>query len=130
MPPDCILVEGVYYQPVPAPHNVVVAQSAVPPPTLAPVMSSKASSLSTPNEIDPKESYYESIVVIESSEAQEPRAESSTGTTTTVAGTPTDSVASAPSASSEPKVGLEVAMPKTPPPSSEPTKTSKAGRRS
>ena len=48
-PQDHILVDGVYYQPVPVPHNVVVAQSAVPTPTFAPVMSRETSSLSTPN---------------------------------------------------------------------------------
>ena len=110
---------------------MVVAQSAVPPPTLAPVMSSKTSSFSTPNKIDPNESDYESIVVVQSSEVQEPKAEISSGTTPTVAETQPGSVAAAPpAASSEPRVSLEFAMPKTPPPSSKPTKMSKEGKRS
>ena len=62
-PKDHILVDGVYYQPVAAPHNVVVAQSAVPTPTLAPVLSSKTSLMSTNNESD-----YESIVAVTSSD--------------------------------------------------------------
>ena len=35
-PPDPILIGGVYYQPVPPPHNIVVAQSSIPTPALAP----------------------------------------------------------------------------------------------
>ena len=36
LPHGPVLINGVYCQPVPAPHNVVVAQSAVPAPTTVP----------------------------------------------------------------------------------------------
>ena len=94
---------------------MVVAQSEIPTPTLAPVTTPETPSLSTPNENDTNESDYESIVVVEPH----------------VAGIPIGSVATAPPAvSSEPKVGLEFAMPKAPPPPSRPNKVSKDGRRS
>ena len=90
---------------MPAPHNVVVAQSTIPTPTLAQVTTPETPSWSTPNENDTNESDYESIVVVEPH----------------VARIPIGSVATAPPVeNSEPKVGSEFTMPKTPPPSNKP----------
>ena len=115
LPHGHILVGGVYYQPVPAPHNVVVAQSAVPPPSLVPVAPTEAPALSTPNDSDA-----ESIVVVKSAEIPESRAGTQSGS----------SVSSTTTKKPEPKVGLEFAMPKTPPPANRPAKKAKNGRRS
>ena len=99
LPQGHILVDGIYYQPVPAPHNVVMVQSMVPPPSIVPVAPTEASALSTPNSIAPTDSDAESIVMVESSEAPEPKA----GTQTTSSATPLST------AKPEPKVGLEFA---------------------
>ena len=106
LPQGHILVDGIYYQPVPAPHNVVVAQSMVPPPSMVPVAPTEAPALSTPNSIAPTDSDVESIVLVESSETPEPMAGTQTGSPATPL----------PTTNSEPKVGLEFAMPKTLPP--------------
>ena len=124
-PPDHILVDGVYYQRVPAPHNVVVAQSAVPTPTLAPVVSSNTSSMSTTNESD-----YESIVVVTSSDVHEPQEGKSSSKPTMAAGNPPAPSAVPSTSNPEPRVGLEFAMSKTPPPASKPKNMPKEGRRS
>ena len=64
-PQDRILIDRVYYQPVPPPHNVVVAQSSIPTPNLAPITTPETLSLSTPNGADTNGSDYESIVVVD-----------------------------------------------------------------
>ena len=63
-PPDRILVAGIYYQLVPPPHSVVVAQSSIPTPALAPVNTPEALPLSAPNGVETTESDAESIVVV------------------------------------------------------------------
>ena len=54
--PHCpIRLNGVYYQLVPAPHNVVVAQSTVPTPSIVPIEPAEAPALSTPYPVVPIE---------------------------------------------------------------------------
>ena len=87
VPHGPILLDGVYYQLVPAPHNVVVAQSTVPTPSLVPCTSTTVA--------EPVE-----VLALSTS------AESKVGST----------AAPSLSACSEPQVGLEFAMPESPPP--------------
>ena len=118
LPQGHILVGGSYYQPVPAPHNVVVAQSMVPPPFMVPITPAEAPALPTDASIAPTESDAESIVVVASSDVLAPKAEGTADATPSVAGATTGSSATSFSTvSSEPKVDLEFALPKTPPPS-------------
>ena len=114
-PPNRILVGGIYYEPIPPPHNVVVAQSSIPMPVLAPVNTPETPSVSTPNGAETAESDGESIVIVNLS-----------GT-----GNQESSAASCPTAEvPESRDGVELAKPKTPSPASQPNKVSKNGRRS
>ena len=115
LPQGHILVDGVYYQPVPASHNVVVVQSSVPPLSMIPVMFTETTSLNTPTESDA-----ETIVVVVSTEILESRAEAQSGSSASLVTTK----------NSEPKVGLEFTMPKTPPPINRSVKKAKNSRRS
>ena len=42
LPHGPVLINGVYHQPVPAPHNVVVAQSSIPAPSIVSCSSAMA----------------------------------------------------------------------------------------
>ena len=48
---DYVLIDGTYYKPVPPPHNVVVANSAIPVPTLTPAAVAAVSSTPKSSEI-------------------------------------------------------------------------------
>ena len=114
-PPNHILVGGIYYEPVPPPHNVVVAQSSILMPTLAPVNTPETLSLSTANGAGTAESDGKSIVIV-----------NPPGT-----GNPESSTTSCPIAEiPKSKDGLEFAKPKAPPPASQPAKVPKNGTRS
>ena len=56
LPHEPVLINGVYYQPVPQPHNVVVATSSVPDPTIVEIQPSEvpASNGSVPSADKPK----------------------------------------------------------------------------
>ena len=88
-----ILINGVYYQPVLAPHNLVVAQSAIPQLSIVQIAPAEAPALSTPTSIAPTESTSDSIVLIEPAEAPESSTEGATCSTLPVAGTQTGLVA-------------------------------------
>ena len=107
-PQDRILIRGVYYQPVPPPHNVVVTQSSIPTPALAPA---EIPLPATDN--DANGSDYDSIVTAHSG-GESP---SSSATVTDPIVTPA------------PKGAQEFAVPENPP-SGCATKTSKDRRRS
>ena len=108
LPQGQIFLNGVYYMPVPAPHNVVVAQCAIPASTKVPCnaeMDETAQELSdTGVNSKPDKAITAPIEEIPLSEEpqriDEPQQESSTTTMC-----------------SQPKVGLEFAMPAAPPPS-------------
>ena len=129
VPHGQILLNGVYYQPVPAPHNMVVAQSVIPQPSIVPIAPAEAPALSTPASMM-TELTSDSMVPTEPAEAPMSSTEGATLATPAVAGTKTGSSATrSPSVSSEPKVGFEFAMPKSPPPANRPAKKAKDGRR-
>ena len=121
LPQGQILYKRVYYMPVPAPHNVVVAQSAIPAPTKVPrnaEIDETAQELSDsgvnskPNKVitAPTE---EVPPLEEPQRIDEPQRESSITTTC-----------------SEPKVGSEFAMPAVPPPSKKEAKRPRGQSRS
>ena len=87
----------------------------MPLPSLTPVVPTEAPALTTPEESDD-----ESIVVAESSETPEPWARTQTGSSDNSASTK----------NSEPRVGLQFAILKTPPPTSRPAKKPKDGKTS
>ena len=123
LPHGQILLNGVYYQPLAAPHNVVVAQSMVPQPSIVPITPTEVLALSTTNTISPTESTSDSMVLIESTEVPESTTEGTPCTASPIAETQMGLLAIPfSSASSEPRVGLEFVMPKTPPPTGRPAK--------
>ena len=104
---------------MPAPHNVVVAQPAVPTPSIVPIEPAEAPALPTP---DP-------VVPIEPAVATASFTEGAACATPTVTGTKTgSSVTTSPSVHSKPKLGHRIHDAKSsPPPAKRPAKD---GRRS
>ena len=91
LPHGPVLLIGIYYQPVPVPHNVVVAQSTVPAPTMVPCTPDTEPRISAPPAAEP---------MVPAPPAAEP-------------------AVSVPTTSCEPekpRVGLEFALLETPPP--------------
>ena len=98
LPHGPVLLNSIYYQPVPAPHNVVVAQSTIPAPTIVPCAPAAEPTVPPPLAAEP---------MVSAQPASKP-------------------AVSAPTKSCEPmgsekqrekpRVGLKFAMPETPPP--------------
>ena len=93
LPHGRIHLNGIYYDPVPPPHNVVVATSSIPTtPMVRPVQ---------PTSVTPTTPAIQ--------------AEASTPTASTASANPPEASTSAAPVTKEPKVGLEFAMPEDPP---------------
>ena len=90
LPQGRILLNGIYYDPVPPAHNVVVATSSIP---MTPMVRPEQPTSATPTV----------------------QAEASTSVASTAAADPPEASTSAASMTEESKVGLEFVMPKDPP---------------
>ena len=98
-----VLLNGIFYQPVPAPHNVVVAQSSIPAPTMVPCTPAAEPSVPAQN-------------AVSAPPAAEPAVPAPTAVSAPPATEPAVPAPAMPIEPEKPRVGLEFAMPETPPP--------------
>ena len=108
LPHGPVLIYRVCYQTVPAPHNVVVAQSAVPAPSIVPCSSAMAT-------VQPAASQASIATLV-------------SPTTTTASSKSNLSVTFSPASQTKPRVRLEFAMPKSLPPIKRPSKETRRSR--
>ena len=123
LPDGLVCLNGKVYQLIPAPHNVVAATSTIPAPTMVPCTLVSGPTVSTSSVATPTASASSTVQAVAPSPVVSAATPAVNSISASVA-TPTAEVSTTPQET--PKVGLEFAMPVTPPPK----KTSRSRSRS